>query len=177
MLAYIQGDAAAQFLIRRDDGLEESLPVAHFFRTPKEFSSIEQAALDRCRGRVLDIGAGSGLHSLCLQERGFTVSAIDLSPQAVDIMNERGVLDVRQEDILQLHNETYNSLLLLGHGIGMAENLSGLDRFLEHARSLTATDGQLFIHSLDVSKTDDPRHLDYQAAASLVRTASGSRGR
>jgi hypothetical protein len=73
--AFFQGDAAATLLIRRDDGLVAQLPVRHFFRPPGEFTDIERRALDSCRGRVLDTGAGTGIHSLVLQERGLAVEA------------------------------------------------------------------------------------------------------
>lgn len=50
----------------------------------------------------------------------------------------------------------FDSILLLGHGIGMVEDLPGLDRFLGHARRLTGNAGQLLPHSLDVRQTEDP---------------------
>ncbi len=53
---------------------------------------------------------------------------------------------------------------MLGHGIGMAEDLAGLDRFLIHARNLAPGDGQMLVHSHDVRKTEDARHLDYHDA-------------
>jgi 2-polyprenyl-3-methyl-5-hydroxy-6-metoxy-1,4-benzoquinol methylase len=94
LVAYFQGDSTAQLIIRRDDGVEDLLPVSHFFRSPPEFSPIEVAALKRCQGHVLDIGAGTGLHSLVLQSKGLTVTAIDISPEAVEIMVQRGVRNV-----------------------------------------------------------------------------------
>jgi cyclopropane fatty-acyl-phospholipid synthase-like methyltransferase len=122
------------------------------------------AALGRCRGRVLDIGAGTGLHSVVLQSRGLMVTAIDISPQAVGIMSERGVGDVQCADILEFDGGPFDTLVMLGHGIGMVEDLAGLDRFLERARSLVPRDGQVLLHSLDVRRTKDPDHLDYQEA-------------
>ena len=48
------------------------------------------------------------------------------------------------------------------HGIGMVQDLTGLDRFLEHAHSLLKPSGQILLDSLDVRGTDDPVHLAYQ---------------
>jgi SAM-dependent methyltransferase len=162
--AYFRGETEAQLIVRREDGYESRLPVRHFFRTPSEFSSNEVTALQHCRGRVLDIGAGSGLHSLELQSKGIPVTAIDVLPQAVEIMTERGVKDARRADILRFQGGPFDTLLMLGHGIGMVEDLKGLSRFLTHAHSLTGEQGQILLDSLDVCKTDDPAHLAYHEA-------------
>jgi hypothetical protein len=66
LLAYFEGDTRAELALRRDDGHERSLPVGHFFRTPAAFTPVENLALQHCRGHVLDLGAGTGLHSLLL---------------------------------------------------------------------------------------------------------------
>lgn len=62
--AYFEGGRGIEFIIRRDDGVEASLPVRHFFRSESEFSSMERAALEQCRGHVLDIGSGTGMPCL-----------------------------------------------------------------------------------------------------------------
>ena len=94
LVAYFAGDTGAALILRRDDGQGAQLPVSHFFRPPSAFTPIEEAALAHCSGHVLDMGAGTGLHTLVLQQRGFRVTAIDISPQAVEIMAHRGVQDV-----------------------------------------------------------------------------------
>ncbi len=164
LLAYFQGEAAAQLIVRRDDGVEYPLPVSHFFRSAAEFSAIEVAALRLCRGHVLDIGAGSGLHSLVMQSRGLAVTAIDISPQAVEMMVQRGVRDVHLADVFEFQGGPFDTLLMLGHGIGVVEDLEGLNRFLIHAQQLTRGDGQVLLHSLDVRRTDDPSNLAYHDA-------------
>ena len=162
--AFFRGDTEAQVLVRRDDGLALPLPIGHFFRPPSAFSPIEVAALDRCRGRVLDVGAGSGLHSLALRSRGLAVTAIDVSPEAVEIMAARGLGDVRRADVFGFEGGPFDTLLLLGHGIGIVEDLPGLDRFLVHARRLVRGGGRMLLDSQDVRRTDDPRHLAYHEA-------------
>lgn len=164
LLAYARGDRTACVVVRRDDGLETPLPASHFFRAEADLSPIETAALERCRGRVLDIGAGTGIHTLVLQRRGRSVTAIDVCADAVSIMEERGVTVARQADVMDFEGGPFDTLLMLGHGIGMVQDLEGLDRFLDHARRLVHPGGQLLLDSLDVRRTDDPRHLAYHEA-------------
>ena len=164
LVEFLEGDAEAELTVRRDDGLESPIPVSHFFRAPAEFSAIENAAIDRCRGSVLDIGAGTGLHTLVLQSRGLCVTAIDIDPRAVDVMRRQGVLDPRCVDVNDFEAGPFGTLLMLGHGIGVVETLAGLGPFLAHAHQLTGRDGQLLVHSMDVRQTNDPTNLAYHEA-------------
>jgi SAM-dependent methyltransferase len=163
LLRFFEGDPTSTLVIRRDDGFESELPASHFFRGPSEFTELEHAALDLCSGSILDVGAGTGLHALVLQERGFRVKAIDIDQNAVKIMALRGVLDATCLDILNCQNLNVDTILLMGHGIGMVETLAGLDHFLPFIRSLVTVKGQVLLDSLDVRSTNDPRHLAYQA--------------
>jgi SAM-dependent methyltransferase len=164
LLDYHAGQREAEILLRRDDGLETPLPVWLFFRTLEEFSPIEREALEQCRGSVLDIGGGTGLHSLVLQEKGFVVTAIDVSPEACRIMVDRGVERVSHTDVLDFRGGPFDTLLLLGHGIGIAGDMAGLKHLLIHLLHLTTSNGQLLVHSVDVTATDDPQHLAYHEA-------------
>ena len=164
MLAFHGGDRGAELAVERDDGHRDRLPVHHFFRTSEEFLPLERIALDRCRGTILDVGAGSGLHALALQARGAEVTALDIAPEAVAIMRARGVRNAREGDVFAFDGGPYDTLLLLGHGIGMVEDLDGLDRFLAHARQMLTADGRVLVHSLDVRDTEDPVHLAYHAS-------------
>ena len=65
---------------------EDEIPVKTLFRRYKEMPKIERRALDMSRGRVLDVGAGAGCHSLALQDKGIDVTAIDISPLSVATM-------------------------------------------------------------------------------------------
>jgi 2-polyprenyl-3-methyl-5-hydroxy-6-metoxy-1,4-benzoquinol methylase len=161
LLDYVNGDTSQQIVLERDDGVSEGLPVSVFFRKASEFFPLEKTALGLCRGRVLDIGAGAGIHSLAIQELGLAVTAVDISPHAVDVMSKMGVRDARCIDIFDFTSETFDTLLLLGHGIGLVENLEGLGRFFITLENLIKPGGQLLLNSLDVSCTDDPKHLAY----------------
>jgi hypothetical protein len=79
-------------------------------------------------------------------------------------MTQRGLGDVRCADIFDFDEGPFETLLMLGHGIGIVEDLQGLSRFLVHARRLIRDDGQLLATSLDVRRTDDQSHLAYHEA-------------
>ena len=50
---------------------EDEIPVEELFRTEKQMPLLERTALQMATGRILDVGAGSGCHSLApLQEAG-----------------------------------------------------------------------------------------------------------
>ena len=164
LLDFFNGELSAKVVVHRDDGFTDDLPASVFFRKPSDFSPLEQTAMTLCRGYVLDIGAGTGCHSLALQDRGIRVLAIDVSPHAIEIMSKRGVKECQHVDVFELHNGPFDTLLMMMHGIGMVEDLSGLDRFLCHAHKLLKPDGQIVFDSLDVRCTDNPRHLAYQEA-------------
>lgn len=77
---------------------EDEIPVKTLFRSFDEMPAIEQTALREATGRILDVGAGAGCHSLALQHMGKQVTAIDISPLAVATMRDRGVKEVLQQD-------------------------------------------------------------------------------
>lgn len=161
---YLKGNKEASILICRDDGFKAELPAKVFFKSPAEFSIIENKALELCEGSVLDVGGGGGSISLYLQSKGFDVSAIDICPDAVEIMRRRGVKNVEVADIFQLKDVKYDTILMMGNGIGMVETVRGLESFLNKVSHFLRPDGQLIFDSLDVTKTGVPEHLKYQKA-------------
>ena len=159
--AWFEGDKHAQVMVRRDDGSEVPLPAGHFFRDEDDLTRIERRALDCCQGRVLDVGAGTGTLSLVLQKRGVAVTAIDISQDVVWIMERRGVKNVSCADIFDFNDGPFDTLLLMGHGIGMVEAIEGLDRFLRHVKTLVSHKGRCVLDSRDVRQTTDQGNLDY----------------
>ena len=73
------------------------------------------------------------------------------------------LFNVRIEDVFEYEGPAVDTVLLLGHGIGMVETLAGLDRFLPFMSTRVAPRGRILLDSLDVRTTSDPRHLAYQA--------------
>ena len=91
--------------VRNDFGPTEEVHPSFFFRKEEAFEEWESIALRQCGPRVLDIGAGAGAHALVLQGRGHEVTALDLIPEAVRIMRERGVEDAREGTLFELPSD------------------------------------------------------------------------
>jgi SAM-dependent methyltransferase len=132
-------------------GKKEEMPVATYFRGVLEMPDLELIALQNCTGKVLDIGAGAGSHALELQDKGFDVTALEISAKAAEVMRLRGVEKIVEQDIFTYDTEQFNTLLLLMNGIGLTGNISGLKQFLEHAKILLNGQGQLIFDSSDVA--------------------------
>lgn len=133
------------------DGSRDEMLVATYFRPWKKMPILEQIALQECRGKVLDIGAGPGSHSLVLQEDGHDVTALDFSPGAAAVAQQRGVQKVIEGNVFHYGESGFDTLLLLMNGIGLSGNIAGLKTFLSHAETLLAEGGQLLFDSSDVS--------------------------
>jgi SAM-dependent methyltransferase len=150
ILAFHRGADDAVVVAYDDMGDRDEIPVSYFFRPESQFAPYERRALELCRGCVLDVGAGSGCHSLWLQDRGFEVCAIDIDPDIADVLRERGVRDARCSTIADLRGERFDTILMLMNGLGLAETLAGLAPLLNHLRTLLAPGGQVLADSTDV---------------------------
>jgi len=147
---YWHGQPDARITVHSSITEAEYIPAAYLFRDQTALPALERIALENCRGNVLDIGAGAGSHALILQGRGLSVTALDHSPLAAEIMRERGVTQVRCAGLFSFQEGGYDTLLMLMNGIGIAGTLQGLDRFLKHARNLLAPGGQILCDSTDI---------------------------
>jgi len=147
---YLNGIRDESILVKTDIAEDEQLLSFHFFRTFEQMPIQEQEALRRCSGRVLDVGAGAGVHSLWLQEHGFEVDALEISPLSCEVMRERGVKKVLLQDIYTLADQKYDSILLLMNGAGIAQTLPGLRVLLLHLKTLLNPGGKILADSSDL---------------------------
>jgi 2-polyprenyl-3-methyl-5-hydroxy-6-metoxy-1,4-benzoquinol methylase len=90
LLDYYNGNKGAAQINRRDDGKVAHVPVSVYFRSYDELLPVEYSALELCRGMILNVGAGTGVHSSVLQEKGFEVCALDVSEEACQVMRDKG---------------------------------------------------------------------------------------
>ncbi len=147
---------------------EDEIPLETLFRKYEDMPAIERKALDMAKGKTLDVGAGSGCHSLVLQQRGVDVTAIDISPLSVETMKSRGVKNAIEQDFFTL-KEQYDTILMLMNGIGIVGTLERLPVSFHHLDKILAPGGQLICDSSDIryvfedenGMMEVPKEMDY----------------
>ncbi len=176
LISYWHGNKSAELIQEFKTGQTKSLPVSVFFRSKGEFL-VTDNAFEYCRGQILVVGAGSGVHALELENQGHEVTAIDICPQAVQIMKERGIKDARQQDFFQFHGTSFDTIFMLGHNLGMCKTLKGIKRLLHRCENLLRPGGQLLVNSVEEPGSDNsPNQKDYPGELEFRLSFEGNVG-
>ena len=69
--------------------------------------------------------------------------------------------DAREADVLRFDGGRFDTVLMMGHGIGMAAGIGGLHGLLMHLAILLKPNGQVLLDSLNPRTTSEPLHLAY----------------
>lgn len=130
---------------------EDEIPVRELFRTFNEMPDLERTALQMAQGEILDVGAGSGCHSLALQEMGKEVCAIDISPLSVEVMKQRGVKRARHINLFDPGlTDTFDTVLMLMNGSGIIGKLENMPAFFRRIEALLRPGGCVLMDSSDL---------------------------
>ena len=144
------GAPAGKLVVHSSMFEDDEIPVDGLFRSFAQMPVLEQTALRMAEGRILDVGAGSGCHSVALQKLGKAAVAIDISPLSVDVMKRRG-LDARQINLFdETFNEKFDTVLMLMNGTGIVGTLDNMPAFFERMKQLLTPDGCILIDSSDL---------------------------
>ena len=130
---------------------EDEMPLPYLFRMWNDMPELEQIALNSCKGNILDIGCGSGSHSLELQNKGLEVTALDISKGACEVATARGVKNIINLPLDDFEGKKFDTLLLLMNGIGLAETAKKLPEFLKKLKSLLNKGGSIILDSSDIA--------------------------
>lgn len=141
-------------------GQKTKMDTSLYFRSFNQMPEIEQKALMLCTGKVLDIGAGAGSHTLYLQKRQIEVIALDISEKCCEVALKRDVKKVWNTDFFDLNTDLkFDTLLLLMNGIGICEDIFGFSIFLDRAKKLLNPGGQIIFDSSDIAYMYDPNEF------------------
>jgi SAM-dependent methyltransferase len=127
-------------VIERDDGFI-SVDLVDYLGPLTE---RDEWAVSRATGRVLDVGSGPGRGSLALQERGQDVTALDVSPGAIEACRRRAVRSTYLGGISQAVSDglgKFDSALLLGNNLGLLGSRAAAPRFLADLAALLRPGG------------------------------------
>ena len=149
ILDFLEGERSAPLIIHNNYDTPEEMNVEVFFRDELDFTVIEHLALMQSTGEVLDVGAGAGAITLALQRKNLAVTALENSPGCITAMEIGGVKKCIQEDY-KVHQGSYDTILVLMNGLGLAGKLKEVPHFLRQCMSLLNKGGQLLIDSSDI---------------------------
>ena len=150
ILDFQRNNSPADIVTETNISEADDMDVAYLFRNYNEMPKLEKKALQLCHGKVLDVGCGAGSHALHLQKKGFDVTAIDISANAIKACTLRGVKNAKVQHLLEVENEKFDTILLLMNGTGIFGTLAETSNYLQKLKSLLNPNGQILIDSSDI---------------------------
>jgi SAM-dependent methyltransferase len=165
MRSYLEGGSPRE-IVERDDGyIDAARSTEQYFARFEQWPRRQQRGIAFVRGRTaLDVGCGAGRVSLYLQKKGFSVTAIDVSPIAIGICRQRGAKDARVlgiEDIGRLRGKSFDAVVLFGNNFGLFANARKAKRLLRQLHRLTSERAVVVAETLNPYKTTKPSHRRY----------------
>ncbi len=139
-------------------------------RLRKAFALLDE---EGGRGRLLDVAAGSGIAASELGQRGWTVSALDVSEPLLEQIRARGVGDVRLHDLasgpLPYEDCSFRAVFageILEHLVDTAGFLADIRRVLEPGGVVVITTPNLasLENRLRLALGLYPRWVDFELA-------------
>lgn len=156
--------ATVEIIEREDRFIDIGSEAGMYFRNYKQWSSLERHGIKVAKGRILDIGCGAGRHSLYLQQKGFDVTGIDISPGAVKVCKLRGLKKAFVRPITDLDKfkpYSFDTVLMLGNNFGLFGSAKGAKLLLKKLYRVTSPDARIIAGTRNPYKTSDPNHLQY----------------
>jgi len=151
ILGYAKTGKAGRLRVLSSMFEEDEIPISHLFRTLDGMPELEKEAMRLMQGKVLDIGAGAGCHSIIAKERGLEVTSLDTSPLSCEAMRLRGLADVRCQNIFSEEvTGLYDTILMLMNGTGIAGTISHLPDLLGRVSRLLSEGGCILVDSSDL---------------------------
>ncbi len=127
----------------------DEMEVSYLFRDFDDMPILERRALAMSNGKILDVGCGAGSHSLYLQNIKLDVTAIDISPNAIEACRLRGLKSVVLADVMDFEG-SFDTILLMMNGTGICGSIEKTVPFFKKLKSLLNAGGQILVDSSDI---------------------------
>lgn len=150
------------YVVERTDGYVDVETGADNLAGQTDWPTWDSKALDLVSGRVLDVGAGAGRHSLVLQIRGDKPTALDTSPGAIEVCRQRGVEHTFHGDLptfAMASPPPFDAAILMGNNLGLLGSRDESHKVFGTLDRLLAPGGVVVGTCLDPYLTNDKDHL------------------
>ncbi|PYB68835.1 SAM-dependent methyltransferase [Thermoplasma sp. Kam2015] len=156
LMDYSKGRCSYEMVETRSGKIDVT-SISYYFRSFDQWPGMEKDAIKHATGKIIDVGAGAGRHSLYLQNLGFDVIAMDISPLAVKVMKNRGVRNVVLGGIEDIHGP-WDTLILLGNNFGLLRTVLEAKGFLRKFYQQSSDDARI------IAETTDPYASGFTSA-------------
>ena len=123
-----------------------SLSSGMYINPSRPQLKINDWAVERSQGAVLDIGAGGGAFSMRVSESSSDVTSIDTSSHCVEAMKQRGIENVQVGSVEEFDVSRYDTLVFLDSTLGCVGGLDKIDFLLESLANRCKSSARLVIH-------------------------------
>ena len=152
-------------IVERDDGFFDGTRGGskYYLSEYKDWNLREKKALRYVRGRVIDVGCGAGRIAIYLQNKGFDVLGVDISPLAIRVCKLRGLKKARALSITKLTFRVgmFDTVLMFGNNFGLFGNATRARWLLGRFYKMTTKNARIIAESVDPENTNDPVHHEY----------------
>jgi len=150
-------------IIERDDGYVDAIETGIYFSGYEDWDPFVKKALELVKGRVLDVGCGAGRHSLYLQEKGFDVLGIDISPLAIEICKLRGLKKAKVMSIeeVDFKPSSFDTIIMMGNNFGLFGGFRKARRLLKRFHKMTSMNALIIAATRDPYGTTNLAHIEY----------------
>lgn len=158
------GEKLREIIEREDNYIDTASEPGLYISEYKNWSADERKAVSFAKGRVLDIGAGAGRHSLYLQGKSLEVTAIDNSAGAIKVCKARGIEKAMVRsiaDISRFKAGSFDTVLMMGNNFGLLGDPKTARARLADLDRVTSAEAVIIAGSRNPYGTANKEHLRY----------------
>ena len=156
---YFESKKPSEIEVISEDFDDDFIPVEYLFRTYEDWPEIEKIAINRCEGKILEIGSLTGVHAEYLKEKGYDVTCCEMDPIASDFIEKKGYNIIKNDIFLEKPIPIYDYVLIMMNGLGILEKIEMMEDKLNHLLNFLKPGGKIisdssYLDYLEEHKTD-----------------------
>jgi len=149
---YYGGNIEMPLVVQCDRAPDEVMLQSQFFFPEEEMTKLDKTALQAAKGRILDVGAGAGRHTLALQEKGYQVVALEADEDCASLCRLRGVEQVAPIPWQAFTAKgEFDTTIALMNGLGLCGTHKELSTYLRWHCEVLDKGGKIIVDTSSVA--------------------------